>query len=124
MFKYVLTASGSSGAKSQQELTVEVLPGPIAYEFDVDRPDQTWNVEVLNVGTLNHHACDEPCLRRPDCKGYVYIKPGFGAPHGRCILKSELPKPQFNRPCCASGLVTKYLPTPVPPPPPPGKPGS
>jgi len=85
-------------AGQQQELT-------IIHEQNVNRPDSSWDLDVLNVGTKDYHACDAPCLDHNDCKSYVYIKPGIRGPDAYCVLKSELPIASLNQPCCVAGVV-------------------
>ncbi len=125
---YILTASGRSGKDARRSVGVEVAPRPpglppptkgppvtpppkqepqltMIYEPNVDRPDATWDIGVLRVGTRDHRACDELCLRRPDCKSYVYMKPGVREPDAVCVLKSELPIAVLNQPCCITGVV-------------------
>ncbi len=96
-----------SNQQSQQGLT-------IIHEQNVNRPDATWDLEVLNVGTQDYHACDAPCLSRPDCKSYVYIKPGVRGPAANCVLKSELPIASLYQSCCVSGVVKERALVPGP----------
>jgi PAN domain len=119
---YTLTASTTAGATAQRSLTVEVMQGTstptpgagggaspprltIIAEFNIDRPNSTWDIESLNVGARDYKACDEPCFNRADCKSYVYYKPGVRGKDAVCVLKSELPMAVQNQPCCVTGVV-------------------
>jgi hypothetical protein len=96
-------ASSSTGDHAQSP---KQQPGlPIINEPNIDRPDSTWDLAVLHVGTSDYHACDAPCLDRSDCKSYVYVRPGFRGADALCILKSELPIAVQNQPCCVAGVV-------------------
>ncbi len=95
---------------------VEVLPGPpppppIIYEFNVDRPGM--EIATLRVGKSDHRACDEACLKRPDCTSYVYVKPDVFGPDALCNLKNGLPFPVPDKPCCVSGIVRDRVPKPL-----------
>lgn len=125
--RYTLTASTTAGATAQRSLTVEVMQGtstPIPGagdgappprnqhpgltmipEFNIDRPNSTWDLEALNVGARDYKACDKPCFDRVDCKSYVYYKPGVRGRDAVCVLKSELPIAVQNQPCCVTGVV-------------------
>jgi hypothetical protein len=86
----------------------------LIYEQNVNRPDSTWDLDVLNVGAKDYHACDAPCLGRADCKSYVYLKPGVRGPDAYCVLKSELPIASLNQVCCVSGVVKERALVPGP----------
>lgn len=88
---------------------VGVLPDTIGpgttIEWSTDRPGSDYARLILS--SADPGACQRRCLQDPNCRMFVYKKPGYEGEGSQplCYLKRVTPAAETD-PCCISGIKT------------------
>lgn len=83
-------------------IVVILIPGTACVmEINTDRPGMNYK----NFDLIRNHpvACENACMKDPNCQAWTYVKPGIQGSSARCWLKKGIPPPVKN-PCCISGF--------------------
>lgn len=84
--------------------TAGALPEMFTDRPGSDLPGMPIAIPHEREGFVAVPECETACRNNPECRAYVFVKPGVQGPEGYCWLKSDVPAPVKNE-CCTSGVV-------------------
>ncbi|MCJ7442978.1 MAG: PAN domain-containing protein, partial [Methanotrichaceae archaeon] len=86
----------------QPELTAPPqAPTQVSIMDNTDLPGADY--KSFDLKEADPNLCARACIDDPQCRAFVYGKPGYQGPIARCWLKNGLPS-QIQSECCMSGV--------------------
>jgi hypothetical protein len=101
--------------------TLSILPGLILLAATGLVHAETWNdsydrpggdYRAFGVEGYKPDLCEAACNKEPQCKAWVFVKPGRDKGDGRCYLKNTVPQAVYN-PRCITSVKGSGMPKPA-----------